>query len=176
MFGLGKKKDQPEPSGAGDWQALVERFMLQPHPKGGYYRETYRSPLQVAPAGAELRYGGARAASTSILYLLPEGAQTALARLRSDEIVHFYRGGPMTFVKISPAGLVLEVVLGPDLAGGHQVQHVIEAGWWFGGYCNPGSGYSLIGCTVAPGFDFADFRMPPRAELLSRPPRNCSGL
>lgn len=173
MFGLGKKKDAAAPvSGAAAWQDIVSQYTMQPHPKGGYYRETYRSPGLIPYSALAARgHKGDRAFSTAILYLLPGGAQTMLNRLKSDELLHFYLGGPMTLVKIMPNGIVVEVTMGHDVADGHQVQHVVEAGCWFSSYCNPGTPYSLIGCTVAPGFDFADFEMPNRAALIKEFPQ-----
>ncbi len=141
-----------------NWKELVDYLRLQPHPEGGFYRETYRA------AGLS----GARNHSTAIYYLLPGGAVSRLHRLKSDEIFHFYLGEPMTLVKLGPDGEIETVRLGPDVADGQTLQHVVPAGWWFGGWCE--KGFSLVGCTVAPGFDFADFELGDRAALIKRYP------
>src|ERR1041385_2219654 len=111
-----------------DWRALVDRLQLQPHPEGGYYKETYR-----ASGGA-----GGRSHSTAIYYLLPPGGVSGLHRLKSDEVFHFYLGGGLTLLKLGPEGQVETVRLGPDIAGGQTPQHVVRAGWWFGGSCDEG--------------------------------------
>jgi uncharacterized protein len=143
------------------WQQLVETLGMQPHPEGGYYKETYR---------AEGRIEGKRSYSTAIYYLLPPGASSKLHRMKSDEIFHFYLGGPMTLVKLGPKGEVETVVLGQDLAAGQAVQHLVRAGWWFGGYANDGSPFSLVGCTVAPGFEFEDFELGDNETLARQYP------
>lgn len=140
---------------------LVETLGMQPHPEGGYYKETYRAAGKF----------GARNFSTAIYYMLPAGAQSKLHRLKSDELFHFYLGGSMTLVKIPPSGAPEYVTIGRELAAGQQLQHVIPAGTWFGAWCDPGAPFSLIGCTVSPGFDFADFEFGDRAALLARFPK-----
>ena len=147
-------------------QALIERYGLQPHPEGGYYRETYRSAAKIHPPG----YSGERHFSTGIYFLLPQGAVSRFHRIKSDEMWHFYLGGPLTLVQIDAQGGIATVVLGSDWQAGHQLQHVVPAGHWFGGFPNPDSTYSLVGCTVSPGFDFADFEMGQREALLRRFP------
>jgi predicted cupin superfamily sugar epimerase len=146
---------------------LVGRLALLPHPEGGFFRETYRSRESVARAALPERFSGDRAFSTAILYLLPKGATSRLHRIAADEVWHFHLGGPLALTEISSAG-VRRTVLGPDLGAGHVLQHVVPAGTWFGG--RPLSEYSLAGCTVAPGFDFADFEMGRREELLAQFP------
>jgi predicted cupin superfamily sugar epimerase len=148
-----------------DWRGLVERLQLAPHPEGGFYRETYRAAGEI-PADS-LRgsgHGGARRFSTAIYYLLPPHGVSRLHRMRSDEIFHFYLGGPMTLVELSPNGESATVSLGQDVAAGQRLQHKVAAGTWFGGWAE--AEYSLVGCTVAPGFDFADFELGDRQSLL----------
>jgi predicted cupin superfamily sugar epimerase len=165
---FGRKKEEPAAaSSLVPWEQIVSTYMMEPHPKGGYYREVYRSKKAIpAAALAATGHQGDRPFSTAILYLLPAGAATTLNRLKSDEVLHLYMGGPLTLVKISPSGLFVEVTLGQNIAAGEQIVHVVEAGWWFGSYCNPGAPYALIGCTVAPGFDFQDFEIPNQAKLI----------
>lgn len=146
-------------------QALVEAYGLAPHPEGGFYKETYRSSETMTTRG-----GAARPISTGILFLLPEGEKSRLHRIKSDELWHFHLGGPLRLTQISPEGKIEELILGPDVSKGHRLQHVVPARYWFGAEPAPGSGFSLVGCTVAPGFDFADFDLGARATLLTRFP------
>jgi uncharacterized protein len=141
---------------------LIELFDLKPHLEGGYFTESYRSPEQIPGRGRNI--------STAIYFLLPQGTKSRLHRLASDEIWHFYLGGPMTLVQISPEGKMEEAVLGHDVKSGHTLQHVVKAGCWFGAFPNPGTEYSLVGCTVAPGFDFADLEIGKRTDLQKRFP------
>lgn len=149
---------------------LVKQLELQPHPEGGYYREHYRDSGVIPHAVLSEKFKGNRNYSASIYFLLPKGNFSAMHRIPSDEGWHFYLGDPMTVVQISPEGKVEKIILGQDILKGQKVQHVVPAGYWFGAYPNPGSEYSLVGCTVAPGFDFADFEMGTRAALLKQFP------
>ena len=150
---------------------LVRLYGLSPHPEGGFHKETYRAagtiPAEALPKG----FHGPRNFSTGIFYLLPAGTKSKLHRLASDETFHFYLGGPLILVKISPAGELSLVRMGQDVAGGCQLQHIIAAGTWFGAYPEDGSPYCLIGCTVAPGYDFADVELGDRAGLLRQFPK-----
>lgn len=139
---------------------LIRRLRLEPHPEGGYFRETYRSPLTTRVPQGE------RSASTAIYFLLKEGQVSRLHRIKSDELWHFHAGGPLTVAAILPGGGTLEAVLGPDPSAGHVYQHAVPAGSWFGAWPAAGAGFSLVGCTVAPGFDFEDFELGRRGELL----------
>ena len=143
---------------------LIRRFELLPHPEGGFYRETYRAQDQFTTPQGE------RNCSTAIYFLLPAGAQSSLHRLKSDELWHFYLGDPLQIVEIHPDGRVLKTVLGRDIASGQNLQHIVPAGVWFGSFPLTEHGYSFVGCTVAPGFDFADFEMAVRGELLNEFP------
>jgi hypothetical protein len=136
---------------------------MQPHPEGGFFKETYRAK-GVIP-GLERNH------ATAIYYLLPRGAVSRLHRLKWDELFHFYLGGPLNLVKIHPGGLVETVRLGHDVESGCVVQHVIPAGTWFGCHPEDGTEFCLIGCTVAPGFDFRDFEIGDRARLLAEFPQ-----
>jgi predicted cupin superfamily sugar epimerase len=142
---------------------LVRMLGLKPHPEGGYYQETYRAPTQVRTSR------GPRAAGTAIYYLLPRGAIAAWHQVSSDEVWHFYDGASLTLYLLSERGLQT-VVLGRDVAKGERPQVVISAGVLQAGITR--GEYTLVGCTVAPGFDFADWEMPPRATLLARYPEH----
>ena len=149
-----------------DARAVVEALGLAPHPEGGFFRETFRAPLALpAPQGT-------RAASTAIYFLLHAGTFSALHRVRSDEVWHHYAGDPLELhlLEETGGGSAHRVVhLGRDLARGERPQAVVPAGVWQAAIPT-GDGYVLCGCTVAPGFDFADFEMPARAELIARFP------
>ncbi len=104
------------------------------------------------------------------MFLLPEGQKSRLHRIKSDELWHFHLGGALRLTQISPDGKVEDFILGPDFAKGQRLQHVVPARYWFGAEPELGSGFCFVGCTVAPGFDFADFDLGARAALLSRFP------
>ncbi len=155
-------------------KSLIERFSLIPHPEGGYYRETYRSGGTI-PAGAlPPAFGGDRHYSTAIVFLLEKGDISRLHRIRSDEIWHFYGGGPLRLAMISPDGMAGEIILGSDIGAGHHVQYVVPAGVWFGARPCAETAFSLVGCTVAPGFDFADFEMGEKETLKAAFPKGQS--
>ena len=132
---------------------LVSSLGLKPHPEGGHYREVFRSPDSVQPGDGR----GERAALTTIYFLLRAGEQSRLHRVSSDEVWHFYEGEPLELVWAhgeSPD--VHQARLGPVAAGTAPVA-VVPAGWWQA--ARPTGAYTLVGCTVGPGFDFADFQM-----------------
>ncbi|MFH1452595.1 MAG: cupin domain-containing protein [Armatimonadota bacterium] len=148
---------------------LVQAYNLEPHPEGGYYKETYRSEGSI-PANDLPEHSGDRNYSTAIFFLLPEGDVSKLHRIKSDEMWHFYMGGPLTIVQINLEGKVEKIVLGSDIKKGQKVQYMIPAGYWFGAYPNPGSNFSFVGCTVAPGFDFLDFEQGDSTQLIKEYP------
>lgn len=140
-------------------EALIQRLGLQPHPEGGHYRETYRAREQVDTDR------GPRPASTAILFLLAAGERSAWHRIRSDELWHHHAGGPLWIHELCHDGRVLSTRLGLDLAAGETPQHVVPAGRWFASEPALAHSWSLVGCTVAPGFDFADFELATAAVL-----------
>ena len=169
------------------WQRLVAHLHLEPHPEGGFYRRTYESDLRLSTdleaAGDRFRVRP-RACSTAIYFLLPRGSVSHLHCIPSDELWHFYLGGPLTIVEIDPVALILrETVLGADLfssadsasgCGSHEtgmtLQHCVRAGSIFGAYPCANTEFALVGCTVAPGFEFGDFEMCSRSRLLATLP------
>jgi uncharacterized protein len=151
-------------------EQLVRRLQLARHPEGGWFRESYRSSQVVSATSLPERFGGVRSYCTSIYFLLERGDISALHRIKSDEIWHFYAGATLTVQVITPEGAHLEMRLGSDLASGASFQAVVPAGCWFGAEVSGTGDYSLVGCTVAPGFDFADFEMGERDELLRHYP------
>ena len=141
-------------------KGLIEQLELQPHPEGGYYRETYRaSEVVETPRGP-------RAASTAILYLLVAGEWSSWHRICSDEAWHHHGGGGLLIYQLRPDGQACVSRLGLDLSAGERPQVVVPAGSWFA--AEPVAGnttWSLAGCTVAPGFDFVDFELASQSQL-----------
>lgn len=153
-------------------QELVEKLALLPHPEGGFYKETYRSELLIAKEALPEGFGGSRNCSTAIYYLLPAGAFSAFHRIRSDEGWHFYDGLPLNVYVIHLDGKLEVIRLGRDVLNGETYQAVVPAGCWFASKPMGDAGYSLAGCTVSPGFDFADFEMADREHLINDYPQH----
>jgi hypothetical protein len=140
---------------------VIAMLDLQPHPEGGWYAETFRSPISVS-----LVDGRERSSVTAIHFLLKAGGFSAWHRVSSDEIWHFQEGNPLELVTIDPQGTAVTTLLGPDLANGMKTHHAVPSGWWQAARSAGAAGHTLVVCTVSPGFDFADFEMPGREELL----------
>jgi predicted cupin superfamily sugar epimerase len=150
----------------------IARLALAPHPEGGHYRETYRSRGTVGPAGADPGHPAGRSFSTAIYYLLRSGKISRLHRLRSDEIFHHYRGSALVVHSIDPRGDYRAVAVGSDPERGEVLQAVIPAGCWLGATVEQPGSFALVGCTVAPGFEFGDFELADRDRLLELYPRH----
>jgi predicted cupin superfamily sugar epimerase len=153
-----------------DVAKIIDRLKLISHPEGGYFRETYRAAESIPASGLPARFGAARSISTTIYYLLEAGQCSRIHRLKSDEGWHFYAGDPLIIVEIGPDGALRETRLGSALDGSTTFQHVVPQGAWFGATPASGGRFSLVGATVAPGFDFADLAMGDRAALLAEYP------
>jgi len=152
-------------------EALRRILGLVPHPvEGGYFVETYRSAEEVPASGLPSRYGAARAAGTAIYYLLTPDTFSAMHRLASDEIFHFYLGDPVEMLHLHPGGAHQIVLIGLDLEAGQRPQVVVPRDTWQGARLIPGGRYALLGTTVAPGFDYADYETAHRAPLLASHP------
>ena len=148
---------------------LIQHLGLLPHPEGGYYRETYRSNGTIEkPDG----FAGERNFSTAIYFLLTAGNFSAFHRIKADEVWHFYDGSPASIHVIDTSGAYTLHKLGIDFSKGEVPQLVVKAGDWFGSSVEEGGSYSLVGCTVAPGFDFNDFEMGDRTELMKSYPQH----
>lgn len=147
-------------------QEWIAHLQLLPHPEGGHYRQTYRATEMITHAHLPQRFTGDRAFSTAIYFLLAGDEFSALHRIRSDEVWHHYDGAALTVHVIDMAGLYVAVQLGKDLSRGESPQAVVPAGCLFGASLRDENSFALVGCTVAPGFDFADFELPPRSQLL----------
>jgi len=153
-------------------EEIITLLKLKPHPKeGGFFSETYRSQ-EVIPTGAlPSRYVGQRAFGTCIYYLLTSGTFSAMHRLQSDEIFHFYLGDPVEMLQLLPDGTGKTVVLGPNLQAGTQPQVIVPRGVWQGSRLVDGGTLALLGCTVAPGFDFIDYEHGRRGDLIGSYPQ-----
>jgi len=146
---------------------LIEILGLVPHPERGFFAETYRATSRVEAATHE----GLRSAGTAIYFLITsDQPATFLHRLKSDEIFHLYEGGPLDLVRLFADGTSDVVRLGLDLAAGERPQIAVPAGTWFGTELAGGATHCLVGCTVAPGFEYADFELADGPELAVRYP------
>ena len=144
---------------------------LEPHPvEGGYYGRTYASAHGVGMPR------GDRPMSTAIYYLLESGTFSEMHVLASDEIFHFYLGDPVEMLQLYPDGRSEVFVLGPELAAGQYVQLVVPAGVWQGTRLFGEGKVALLGCTVTPGFDFADYRSASYAELAGKWPQKAERI
>ena len=146
-----------------DW---IKQLDLAKHPEGGYYKETYRSSDLVNQDQTLKRYQGDRNASTAIYYLLMNDDISVFHKLQSDEIFHFYSGSPLDVHIIDPQGKYYYYKLGNNPLENQLLQLVIPHGSWFASGVSAPNSYSLIGCTVSPGFDFSDFSMASQQELI----------
>ncbi|MEM6428419.1 MAG: cupin domain-containing protein [Deinococcota bacterium] len=168
---------QPQPSGApmsaDDWISALD---LHPHPEGGHYKQVYRATQIISQANLPASFAGDRAAATAIYFLLKEGEISAFHRLQADELWHFYTGCPLEIHVITLDSQYSRFELGLDLVNGQRPMQVIPGGVWFGACLKPSTGqddatglaacFTLIGCTVTPGFDFEDFELAERDTLL----------
>jgi uncharacterized protein len=169
----------------------IERLQLRPHPEGGYFRETYRADGKIKGEDLVPPYPSDRAFSTAIYFLLKGHEVSKFHRLRSDEVWHYYYGSSLALYVIDPEGRLKKHILGPDAEKGETFQVIVRSGLWFGAKVSPersfpsvpseaglsavervndADSYTLIGCTLAPGFDFEDFELARREVLLSTYP------
>ena len=150
---------------------LKQLLGLEPHPiEGGYFRRTYTSPGSVDLAR------GTRAQGTAIYYLLGPGTFSEMHVLTSDEIFHFYLGDPIEMLQLHPGGRCALFVLGQNLSAGQNVQLVVPAGVWQGTRLIGNGKMALLGCTVTPGFDFADYRNASSDELIAKWPQEAERI
>lgn len=152
-----------------DFQVYVDKLGLQPHPEGGWYKETYRSQGSI-PESALAEFDGERSYSTGIYFLLTKENFSAFHRIKSDEMWHFYDGDGLIVHEISVEGNYTKHQLGLDLQNGDRPQLVVSANSWFASEVVDGGNWCLVGCTVSPGFDFHDFEMAGRDELCAEIP------
>lgn len=153
---------------------LIEHLKLEPLPvEGGYFRQTYRSDETLARSALPARYPSERLFGTAIYYLLSDDPDcfSALHRLPTEEIYHFYLGDPVELLLLHPDGPSERVVLGPDIFGGQQVQFVVPRDVWQGSRLIPGGRWALLGTTMAPGYDPSDFEGGERDALIQLYPQ-----
>lgn len=143
---------------------IIEQYQMQAHPEGGYFKETYRCEEII----------NNRNLSTAIYFLLKNGDKSHFHRIKSDELWHFYIGGPLKVVEIDLEGNLIETVLGKNILKGQVLQYCVKAGHWFGSTPLEKTEFSFVGCTVAPGFDFKDFELAKADELISQYPQHQS--
>jgi hypothetical protein len=144
---------------------------LQPLPEeGGFYAETYRAAFHLAPDVLPPGFIVERSLATAIFYLLTPDTFSAMHRLPGDEIYHFYLGDPVELLQLHPNGQGEVITLGQDLRCGMRLQHVVPGGVWQGSRLTEGGAWALLGTTMAPGFDFADYEGGDRASLAARFP------
>jgi len=152
-------------------EEIKQRLGLEKHPReGGYFVQTWKSEEEIPLDALPSRYRGARAAGTAIYYLLEPSTFSEMHRLASDEVFHFYLGDPMEMLQLWPDGSSRVVTLGSDLAAGMLPQLVVPNSVWQGSRLAPGGKVALLGCTVSPGFDYADYETGMRADLVREYP------
>lgn len=147
----------------------VKLLNLQPHPEGGYYSESYRCANTFDGAGD---FPAGRKWATAIYFLIEKGNFSAFHRIRSDETWHFYAGDPLEVIEIDGKGALKTTLVGSDINNGMQLQYTVPAGVWFASRVYKEGNFSLVGCTVAPGFDYADFELAERAKLIADYPHH----
>jgi hypothetical protein len=144
-------------------EEVIAALGLEPHPlEGGFFRETYRTPQKM--------HGQERPLATAIYYLITPAACSALHRLPTDELFHFYFGDPVRQVHLRPDGSGEVVTLGPDILAGHRPQVLVPGGVWQGACLADGGRLALLGTTMAPGFAYPDYQLGDRAELTRQYP------
>jgi predicted cupin superfamily sugar epimerase len=154
---------------------LVRRLDLKPHPEGGFFSETYRSAERVMRDKDGGGSAETRSASTAIYYLLSDGAHSAWHRIKSDEVWHFYAGEPLNVHVLDETGALVTHKLGNALTHADAVfQAVVPAGLWFAAECADPATFALVGCTVAPGFEFSEFELADVDALKARHPQHAA--
>ncbi len=151
---------------------LVAYFKMLPHPEGGYYKETYRSEELITHNALPQRFTGDRSFSTAIYFLLEKGNFSGFHKIQSDESWHFYAGQTLHVYVLHNNGNLEIIKLGSDILNGEVFQAVVPAGCWFASEPAPDTDFSFVGCTVAPGFDFADFELAKAADLNKQFPQH----
>ncbi len=149
----------------------ITKLQLEKHPEGGYFKETYRSDESIPLSGLPSRFQADRAFCTAILFLLRTNEFSAFHRIKSDELWHFYSGNTLSVYVIHSDGTLETILLGPNPDKGEVFQAVVPAGTWFASKVNNDAvtnAFALVGCTVSPGFDFADFEMADRKKLCAK--------
>lgn len=150
----------------------IDKLELSRHPEGGFYKQVYKATESISQNALPERFKGSRSFATSIYFLLSGTDVSRFHRIKSDELWHFYAGSSLTIYMIDDTGERSEFTLGSDFEKGECFQHAVPLGCWFGAALNQANSFALVGCTVAPGFDFEDFELAKQAELLKAYPQH----
>lgn len=153
---------------------LIKKLELLPHPEGGYYKETYRSQRTVPLDDSTEASSSLRNISTAIYFLIESENFSALHKIKSDELWHFYAGDTLEVIEMDETGNLIITPIGRNLNADETFQHMVKANTWFGSRVKKGGSFSLVGCTVSPGFDFTDFEMAKREDLIKKFPQHKS--
>jgi len=153
---------------------LIKQYNLQPHPEGGWYCQTYKSDEEIIADALPPGFSGKRVFSTAIYFLLEQGSFSAFHRIKSDECWHFYSGGSLLIYIIQQNGKLEIISLGKNFEEGQTFQYVVPANCWFASRPASGSEYCLVGCTVSPGFEFADLELATVNELSNAYPQHAA--
>lgn len=150
----------------------IKHLKLTKHPEGGYFKEVYRSNEIINIKGLPTRYQSYRNFSTSIYFLIKSDEFSAFHRILSDETWHFYSGSPLRIYLLGTGKTAKELILGDDPEQSQFFQFTIPKGWWFAAQPIQPDTFSLVGCTVSPGFDFEDFELAKKENLIKLYPKN----
>lgn len=153
-------------------EEIIAHFNLKEHPEGGYYHEVYRSKDMIPQAALGNKFSGDRAYSTSIYFLLTSENFSAFHKVNQDESWHFYQGTEIELHMISPEGEHSKILIGRDYKNGQVPQFVVPGGYWFAAKVLQPNSFAFVGCGVAPGFDFDDFVLARREDLISHFPEH----
>ena len=151
---------------------LIEILQLQPHPEGGYFKETYRSNEIITESCLPEVFEGERNYCTGIYYLLQSDDFSAFHKINQDEMWHFYQGDALEIIIIAKDGKLSRVMLGKNIENGEVFQYVVPKNCWFAAKVSTANSYSFVGCTVSPGFDFKDFTLAKKSELIAKFPQH----
>ena len=155
---------------------IIKKLALQPHPEGGYFKETYRSADSIPADVLDENFDSKRSVSTGIYYLLESGNFSALHKINQDEMWHFYLGTSVELTMIAENGELKKVTIGNNIIKGEICQFVVPKHYWFGAKLEKENSYALVGCTVAPGFAFNDFTLGKREHLLKLFPQHTEAI
>lgn len=151
---------------------IIKQLGLTPHPEGGYFKETYRSREAIAPAALPNRFEGPRNLGTAIYFLLKSSDVSCFHRIKADEMWYFHYGSPLTIHLLQANGFYRTMRLGLGFEKGQQPQVLVPQGVWFGATVDAADSFTLSSCTTFPGFDFADFELAGRSQLLQAYPQH----
>ncbi|HEY1870480.1 MAG TPA: cupin domain-containing protein [Chitinophagaceae bacterium] len=151
-------------------EEIIKKLELKPHPEGGFYKEIYKSRDFIEPNCLDNKFNDKRRFSTSIYYLLQAGDFSAFHKIKSDEVWHYYAGGDIILHLLDQQKGYQTKILSNELTGNGSFQVIVPANVWFAAEPSKGSPFTLAGCTVSPGFDFNDFELAHKKQLLKQFP------